>query len=399
VWYLVLAAGFMALALGLVDYLEVPARWRRLAQAATLLPTAVYAVMICVIGLTELRIPRSIAQLPIAVTFLSMGALALWADRRERGAGHAMVGITLLAMPVVGFVLAALRADSVALRIFAFGPLIVLALTLLTVSLLRRRRALEEEVARRQAAEAELTRLNASLEMTVAERTADLHELIDGLESFNRSVSHDLRGSLGGIAGVARLSIDALEQGDDAYARRSLVLIAEQAESSTRLMAALLSLARVGDSALRRESVDLARLIDEVVRQLDRERDGGLPPIEVAPALPVARADPDLLRLVFANLLGNAVKFTRDAPAPRIEVDARSTEHGVEVSVGDNGVGFDAAVAAQLFRPFVRLHGARFEGHGLGLSIVRRVIERHGGRVHAEPRPGGGALFRFSLPG
>jgi signal transduction histidine kinase len=105
-----------------------------------------------------------------------------------------------------------------------------------------------------------------------------------------------------------------------------------------------------------------------------------------------------LLKPVLANLISNAIKFTRDVPAGRIEIGAGRTAAGVTVQVRDNGVGFDAAAAGQLFTPFARLHASTFDGHGVGLSIVRRAIERHGGSVWAESQPGQGAVFHFSLP-
>jgi signal transduction histidine kinase len=276
---------------------------------------------------------------------------------------------------------------------------LVLALTLLTVSLLRRRRALEAEVVRRSAAEAELTALNASLEQVVEQRTTDLRSMVEGLESFNRSVSHDLRGPLGGISGAARLADDALQRGDDTLARRVLPHIADQAENSTRLVAALLSLAQVGDMALRLQVVDLRRMVTEVVDQLTLEQGGQkMPQIEINP-LPQVNADPELLQRVLVNLIGNAIKFTRNGDPGLIEIGATRTSAEIEVFVRDDGVGFESDAAAKLFTPFARLHGAGFAGHGVGLSIVRRAVERHGGRVWAESELGQGAVFRFSLPG
>lgn len=398
-WKAVLVVGLMALALGLIDYLHVAAARRRLALAATLLPPVAFGLLILYVGITGAKVPRSLGQLPVALTFLSMGVLAAWASRREPGAGHGLVAASFLAIPALAVGIAIARADGVSLRIFAFAPFLVLGLTLLTVSLLRRRRALEGEVARRSAAEAELTRMNASLEEQVAERTADLHNLVAGLESFNRSVSHDLRGSLGGIGGLARMAGESLQRGDDALAKRALPLIAEQADNSARLMAALLSLAKVGDATLQREVIDLRQLVQQVVDQLTLQRgDQPMPQIEVAPDMPSVNADPELLKPVLANLIGNAIKFTRDASAGRVQIGAASTAKGVTVDVRDNGVGFDADAAKRLFAPFVRLHAARFDGHGVGLSIVRRAVERHGGRVWAESEPGQGAVFHFSLP-
>ena len=397
-WYLVLFVGLACVSVGLVDFLSIPSTYRRRALWATLLPAAIYLSQFVIIALTEVQIQRSLSALPLGAWFLSMGAVAWWAARREPGAGHAYVAAALWAIPLLVAVLVIGRINTVVLRFVGFVPLSVLGLTMLTVSLFRRRRALEAEVVRRAQVEEELKALNTSLEQVVAQRTADLQNVISGLESFNRSVSHDLRGSLGGMGGIARLADEALQRGDDTLARRALPLIARQAENSTQLMAALLSLARVGDATLTCELIDLRRLVSQVVEQIAIERGSrGIPQIVVNDMAQV-RADPELLKPVFSNLIGNAIKYARAGESNRIEVGATSTEAEVTVYVQDNGVGFDPEAASRIFAPFVRLHGQQFEGHGVGLSIVRRVVERHGGRVWAESHPGQGAVFRFSLP-
>ena len=114
--------------------------------------------------------------------------------------------------------------------------------------------------------------------------------------------------------------------------------------------------------------------------------------------LPDVQADADLLRPVLVNLITNALKFSRDAHPPIVRIEASVDAGEVTVHVRDNGVGFDTTAAAQLFEPFMRLHGRKFEGHGIGLSIVRRAVERHGGRVWAEAEPDHGAAFHFTLP-
>jgi signal transduction histidine kinase len=261
------------------------------------------------------------------------------------------------------------------------------------------RALLSSKVAELGRAQSDLQHLNASLEQVVVQRTADLSDMVAGLESFNRSVSHDLRGSLGGIAGVARLAERALQQGDDSMVRRALPLIAEQAERSTRMMASLLSLAQVGEATMQRRQVSLRDLVHEVLAQLEAECAGQALPQIVVDSLPAVSADPDLLQRVFANLIGNAIKFSRAGRStPRIEIGCVKAGDQVKVYVRDNGAGFDAEAAKQMFAPFRRLHGAQFEGHGVGLSIVRRAVERHGGRVWAEGRVGQGATFWFSLP-
>ena len=390
--------GLAGLGLGLVDYLDVPAESRRPAIWASLFPLVVMGAIFSA-TFFDVWIERRWANLTIAGWFLVMGAVCWQAARREPGAGHRSMAASLWSISLLTTVLAVTDATSILLRYWAVLPLVTLMLTLLTVGLLRRRRAVEIEVDRRSAAEAELIRLNAGLEQTVAQRTADLQDLVGGLESFNRSVSHDLRGSLGGIAGAARLADESLQRGDDSVAKRALPLIVDQAESSRRLMAALLSLAKVGDIELQRHLVDLGQLVQQVVEQLTLEHTGKpLPQIEVAAGMPWVNADPELLKPVFANLIGNAIKFTRDAASGRVEIGADNAAGVVTVHIRDNGVGFGDDAAKRLFAPFVRLHEGGFDGHGVGLSIVRRAVERHGGRVWAEGRPGQGATFHFSLP-
>ena len=393
-------AGF---SLGLLNYLRLPIGLRHPRFWALLIPALLYLAVLAYMGFSGSSLPRQLASLPVIFWFLALGSVAWRAGSREPDAGHRIVAVSLWTVPAITVTVALVQLDSVLPRYYGFPPLIVMGLMMIPVGLLRRRRALEAEVALRGAAEAGLARLNASLEQTVTERTADLQNLVAGLESFNRSVSHDLRGSLGGIGGLARLAHESLAQGDTALARRALPLIAEQAEKSQQLMATLLTLAKVSDAKLQRERVDLPDLVSQVLQQIALERgDAPLPQIVLAPAMPSLHADPALLKPVLANLIGNAIKFSRDAQAPRIDIGARPSEgeegSGVTVEVKDNGIGFDPQTATALFTPFVRLSEARFDGHGIGLSIVRRAVERHGGRVWAESHPGEGAIFRFSLP-
>jgi signal transduction histidine kinase len=135
-----------------------------------------------------------------------------------------------------------------------------------------------------------------------------------------------------------------------------------------------------------------------VIEQLRLSADAASLPQFLVRSLPLVDADPALLRAVMSNLIGNAVKFTRDRSDARIEVDAVTSADAVCLQVRDNGVGFDAAAAAAVFAPFHRLHDATYAGHGIGLSIVRRAVERHGGKVWAESSPGQGACFSFTLP-
>ena len=394
VWSSVILSSIMMMTVGLVDYLSMPPRWRRVLLPCLLAPSV--GLMACYA--LDVPVLRATSNVAGTVPYLGSAGLAFWAARHERGAGHALVGLALLSIPAVGIGAVLMGLDAVVIRYYGALPLMFFGLTLLTTSLLRRRRALEAEVSRRARAERALITLNMSLEEQVAQRTADLQGMVAGLESFNRSVSHDLRGPLGGIAGTARLALEGLQKGDDSLARRMLPAIVSQAETSAKLVAALLELARVGDAPLHCARVDLRSVVDDAVRQIMlTDAAQPMPDLRVG-ELPPVHADPELLRPVFVNLIANARKFAGTRRDARIDIGASRDEREVTVYVRDNGVGFDAQAARRLFQPFARLHGPRFEGTGVGLSIVRRAVERHGGRVWAQAEPEQGACFYFTLP-
>ena len=256
---------------------------------------------------------------------------------------------------------------------------------------------LQIEVAERKRAADELRVVNDTLEQRVKLRTAELQEMIEGLESFNRSVSHDLRGPLGGIAGAARMAREYVADNDKNMADRLLQAIVTQADITGRMVDALLALARTGDVNLQTQPTDMHALVGEVIRSIQQAHPQAPLPVSVTGRLADVDADPELARQVLVNLIGNALKFTSEASQPQIEVGMSGTPDRPVFFVQDNGVGFDAEKAQRLFKPFFRLHGARFEGSGVGLSIVKRIIDRHGGQVWAESTVGQGATFFFSF--
>ena len=256
---------------------------------------------------------------------------------------------------------------------------------------------LQIEVAERRRAADELRMVNDTLEQRVRLRTAELQEIIEGLESFNRSVSHDLRGPLGGIAGAARMAREYVNTDDKSMADRLLGAIVNQADITGKLVDALLALARTGDASLRTLRTDMHALVGEVIRSMQQAHPQAPLPISVIGRLADVDADPELTRQVLVNLIGNALKFSSEGSQPQIEVGMSGTLDRPIFFVRDNGVGFDAEKARRLFKPFCRLHGSRFEGSGVGLSIVKRIIDRHGGQVWAESSVGQGATFFFSF--
>ena len=379
---------------GIVYYLASPARPPRWQLVFCIFPPLVVPAL----WLFGVTMHRPWTYLPFVVDFLVVIVAALAASRREPRANHLWLAAGMLVIPVYLATTGVLGIDAYYTRYYFLMPAILVGLLLLTLSLLRRRRALEEENARRLEAERALIALNETLEHKIANRTADLQNIVAGLESFNRTVSHDLRGTLGGIAGLARLADDALQNADVTVARRVLPMIATQAEDSSQLVRALLSLARVSEVDVRKTSIDLSALTHEVIEHLKLIQTAERPPEFGVFAMPTVSADVDLLRAALTNLLGNAMKFCATRHAPRIEVMAEDHANETVVRVKDNGVGFSPEAANALFNPFVRLHGNDFAGHGVGLSIVRRAIERQGGRVWVEATLDNGASFYFSLP-
>jgi signal transduction histidine kinase len=232
---------------------------------------------------------------------------------------------------------------------------------------------------------------------TASTHAADLHATVQRLRSFNRSVSHDLRGPLGAMGGAARLAIDAISRSDTPRALRLLTATARQADMLAGLVNDLLAMAEAEETS--EEDVPLDLAAHAALAQLASALPVGFAPVSCVriSAMPTALATPGLIRQVFVNLIGNALKFSGRSADPCIEVDATAGYDGIHVVVKDNGVGFDAPAAATLFQPFSRLHGNDFPGSGVGLSLVKRIVERHGGRIWAHSLPGQGASFHFTV--
>jgi signal transduction histidine kinase len=216
------------------------------------------------------------------------------------------------------------------------------------------------------------------------------------LESFSYSVAHDLRAPLRSIDGFSRIVIEENAEALGAEARSHLQRIVSASRQMSDLIDGLLTLARLSRGEIRRIEVDLTALATEVVAGLRQDDPAREVETRIQPNLRV-QGDPSLLRQLLENLLGNAWKFTGGTKVARIDLGA--LEGSDVLVVRDNGAGFDPTFIDKLFLPFQRLHRAtEFPGTGIGLATVRRIVERHGGRIWAEGRVGGGAAFFFSLP-
>ncbi len=239
---------------------------------------------------------------------------------------------------------------------------------------------------------------NAKLERSIRERTAELEAANKELEAFAYSVSHDLRSPLLVISGSAEMLIDDHAAHLPASAQEIVRNIIMGSERMAQLINDLLRLSHLGRQTLAKSSVNIAALVREVLVELQRQQGDRYVDMHIGD-LPDCVGDPALLRQVFTNLLSNAFKFTRSKEKPVIEVLCRHQADENIYCVRDNGAGFDMQQAKELFGAFQRFHTAQqFEGTGVGLSIVHRIIERHGGRVWAEAELDKGASFYFSLP-
>jgi signal transduction histidine kinase len=395
--------GGMALGLGQSD------RTRTVSDALVL-----FAAAICLFSLTS-RLFVSPSQYPLATNepmLLSTAMIgvalstATVLQRPERGVGQLLGSSTsggvlarrllpiLIVAPVAIAWLTLLGVESglfdasVAAALSAVAGIIILVVVLVGSG-----RAVDRLEAVRQGNDAQIRQMVQD----ISRQSEDLHRTNRELESFSYSVSHDLRAPIRHIAGFAELLSNHAGQRLDAKSQKYLTTIIDAAQNAGLLIDELLDFSRIGRAALHTRDLDLGEIVRDSWNNLVMERRGRDIRCEVG-ALPAVHADPTLIGVVITNLISNAVKYTAPRPQAVVEITAKRDGDEVTVDVRDNGVGFDMKYADKLFGVFQRLHGDEFPGTGIGLATVKRIIERHRGRIWADGKLDAGATFHFTLP-
>lgn len=251
------------------------------------------------------------------------------------------------------------------------------------------------DITRIKQVEKEIQELNSELEQRVADRTRQLVDVNRNLESFTYSVSHDLRAPLRAISGYSTILLEDLP-GIPEKDQKYLNLMRQNANEMGRLIDDLLNFSRLGQQSLQKKTVDPAAIVRDIIKEFRNEPGNRSVEFRVG-SLPPCQADPILFRQVLANLLSNATKFSRTRDHPVVEIGSGMKSGRQVYFVRDNGVGFDMRYADKIFGVFQRLHNAdEYEGTGVGLAIVHRIIELHGGRIWVESEPDKGTTFFFT---
>ena len=339
-------------------------------------------------------------QLP---PFFSISLATFKAERIEPKKGHRLIGLLALVVPLLSIIYPILGLKTAVLRFWTAVPLLTLAAIVLAASLLREREKIEEALDELKIADEQLVLLNKDLEKKVVLRTAMLHDIITDLESFNRSVSHDIRSPLGTISITAAVAEKYLAMGNHDMVLNELKNIKQQVDGLHGLVGAMLNLASNVESNPTIESVDFQAFVHDRMAALMIGFKRNYPTVgeidfEVGD-VGVVRTNKQLFNIIIDNLIDNAVKYNATKTDLRVRVGGELVDDQVKIFISDNGVGIASeTMDDDIYMPFKRMSesGATL-GFGLGLNIVKRAVKKLGGEVWYEPTPGGGVTFYFTL--
>jgi two-component system sensor histidine kinase/response regulator len=352
-----------------------------------------YSVTGCTAATQALQAMRD-ERFDLAITDLTMPEMdGIAFLKAAREIDPQLIGIVMTGHGSIDTAVAAMKAGAFdyILKPFTLRSILPILERALTV-----RHLLNENLQLRQTEEM-IRNLNTSLERCVEERTRQLTDANKELEAFAHSISHDLRGPLRAVNNFTHLLVEECHDQFSGHARNYVDRVLGAVSRMEQLIEDLMRLSRVNGADLRRTDINISKMVASIIAEFQAREPERHVETSIRDGL-FAKADPQLMRIALENLLGNAWKFTKNADDPRIEFGSSDPDTGV-FYVRDNGAGFQPEYAKDLFVPFRRLHSSEeFPGSGIGLSIVQRIIRRHGGRIAAEGSPGHGATFYFSIP-
>ena len=397
------------LGVGLLTYLPYPPQWRRQLMGPLVFVPLAYLVIGTVLLIFDVQMVRLVAVWGVLPPFFTIGILSLIAEKREPWMGHGLIGLSILLIPTLTIAVSLFGFHTTILRLWTGIPLVFISLMILVISLTREQILLNQEIEKRSAIEGRLLEVNSTLERKVFERTLDLQDVIGNLETFNRNISHDLRGPLGSIDVLSHLADRMLSKGDLNGVREQLTQIGQVVRSSHATLEGLLALARKSEEGHVRERTDITRVVESCIREVLLSQgihvDAKNTPKIIAKSLGEFDTDAKMLRIILVNLLINAVKFNRKVEELVITVgrdDTLAKQPGKKgyacLYVNDNGIGIDLQNGADPFSPFQRMsRQTAVEGNGLGLNIVKQAVERQGGTVWLKSAVNQGTTVFFTL--
>jgi signal transduction histidine kinase len=398
-------AGFLGFSCAaMLQYLPLKDTVRRKLMWVVVLPQVIYLISGWIILFSHIEVLRLSIILIQMPTIFAAGISAIACERRDPKMGHFFIGLAILSVPAITIAVALSGATTVVLRFWTGIPAVLLTQIMLMASLLRDRQQLRAEVIQRKEAETTLEHAKRSLDLKVQERTAELKGVIHALESFNRNVSHDLRGPLGGIDMLAFGARKQLELGDVKAVSHSLQQINDQVRESQTTINTMLLLARTYGKEIQITEINLSDLVRSAAREAYLSLSSGtqsreMPEIVIGD-LGFFNSDASLIRVIFVNLITNSLKFNAGRSDVTIEIARDHQEEDLlALVIQDNGIGFDSETASNIFGAFTRFTNSIHKpGFGLGLNIVKLAVERLKGKVNVNANHNKGAFFKITLP-